>query len=521
MRELNKPPGNARIAAALIEALAANGDSARRARVEQLLGDEAALRRRRADWIQPELLHALFREAAVKAPMARNIGRSLVGASRIGLLLCYAGIATPEKAYRRAEQLLARERPGDRFAPTEIAQGRAHVDFHPKTPCAEDAIFCAVRIGMLEAITTVYGLLPARVTETECAHRGGEKCTFEICWGAVPRTWLAVGGLCGLAAGVGLGLGVGLVLGSGTLPVVGITVASALGLGLLGASLGRSLDLSRQLTAVAGAGLGQLALVDQLDGVFAEKMDALAKLDRLPEEARTRGGSRGPAPIHSEDGAASQSVAPGLLRRFNSALAVIQNAHSRMSGAGVEAVDELALCEEASRELRAIGVAFSEDAEAAGDEGEVADLIDVVRRGIGAVCPGQPDTLEISLSLAADAAPIRCHPFQLEQVVIQLLMNAAEAVRGNGRIDAAVRPCADGFELSISDEGEGIDPEILDGLFDPFFASTAAGAESGLGLTLCYSVVDRHGGELSVQSEPGHGTRVAVVLPAQWEELPA
>ena len=49
----------------------------------------------------------------------------------------------------------------------------------------------------------------------------------------------------------------------------------------------------------------------------------------------------------------------------------------------------------------------------------------------------------------------------------------------------------------------------------------AADAESGLGLTLCYRVVDRHGGELSVQSEPGHGTTVTVMLPADWDEAPS
>ena len=127
-----------------------------------------------------------------------------------------------------------------------------------------------------------------------------------------------------------------------------------------------------------------------------------------------------------------------------------------------------------------------------------------------------PASLEIELRLRADPAPIRCHLFQLEEAVSRLLMNAAEASGGQGRVEVVLGPSPDGFELSIRDEGEGVDPDVLDRVFDPFSASPTGSADSDLGLGACQRVVQSHGGELSVQSEAGRGTRIAVVLPADW-----
>ena len=76
-----------------------------------------------------------------------------------------------------------------------------------------------------------------------------------------------------------------------------------------------------------------------------------------------------------------------------------------------------------------------------------------------------------------------------------------------------LRACPEGYEVAVRDQGEGIDPELLEGLFDPFF-QPLAGDDAGLGLRICYRIVNQHGGELLVHSEPNLGTRVAMVLPA-------
>ena len=139
MRELAEAPGNARIAAALLDVLSASGSASLRARAEKALEGGGPPRGRRSGWIAIEHLRDGFRAAAVDPPLARRIGRALVAPRAIGLLLSYAGIATPEKAYRRCDRLLPREQRGDRFTPAHLEQGRALIEFQPETPSPADA----------------------------------------------------------------------------------------------------------------------------------------------------------------------------------------------------------------------------------------------------------------------------------------------------------------------------------------------------------------------------------------------
>ena len=508
MRDLDKPPGNARIAEALLDVLTASGSAAGRARAEKALKGGEPPRRRRTDWIETDRLRDGFRAAAVGPQLARRIGRSLVAPQAIGLLLSYTGIATPEKAFRRCDGLLPREQRGDRFAAANVEEGRARIEFRPARPSPGDVLFCSVRLGMLEAMTPLYGLLPARVTETACAHRRASACVYEVAWRRTPRTGLLLGSLVGALLGGAAGAGLAFLGGLAE----SWAVAVALLVSLTGAAAGRSIDLARQLAAVARGGLGQLALLDQADGVLAEKMDVLAKLETAAVEPPP-GHPLGSSSLRSSP---SESRPPSLARRLHCSVATLQrslDALRRGDLDGDDARERLDECAEATREIHGIG------AELATDEGEgtpvleTADLAEVVRVAIAAVSPSQPIAIEVVLDLEVAPAPVRCQPFQLEQVVIQLIMNACQAMGGQGTVAVALRECPEGYELAISDDGEGIDPEILDRLFDPFF-TTPVGADAGLGLTICYRIVNQHGGELLVHSEPGRGTRVAIVLPA-------
>ena len=75
--------------------------------------------------------------------------------------------------------------------------------------------------------------------------------------------------------------------------------------------------------------------------------------------------------------------------------------------------------------------------------------------------------------------------------------------------------------FEVNDTGSGIEPEVLERLFEPFFTTRPAGQGAGLGLPLCYGIVQRHQGRLEVQSEPGKGTRVRLTLPRHHTAQPA
>jgi signal transduction histidine kinase len=122
-----------------------------------------------------------------------------------------------------------------------------------------------------------------------------------------------------------------------------------------------------------------------------------------------------------------------------------------------------------------------------------------------------------------DVGRIRGHAGQLNQVFVNLLANAAQAV--SGREDAEIVIETEGTEtgavVRIRDNGEGISPEVLPRIFDPFFTTKDVGEGSGLGLSIVHGIVERHGGSIEVESEPGVGTTFTVGLPraASPEEM--
>ncbi len=113
---------------------------------------------------------------------------------------------------------------------------------------------------------------------------------------------------------------------------------------------------------------------------------------------------------------------------------------------------------------------------------------------------------------------VSCLPSQIGQVVLNLLVNAIQAIESTGResggrIEVATRPEGDYYAIEIADNGSGIDPESLPRLFDPFFTTKPVGEGTGLGLSISHGIVTGHGGKIEVDSGPGRGTRFRVLLP--------
>lgn len=114
----------------------------------------------------------------------------------------------------------------------------------------------------------------------------------------------------------------------------------------------------------------------------------------------------------------------------------------------------------------------------------------------------------------AELPPLQCIPSQLNQVVMNLVVNAAQAI-GSERGRITVRSGVDGGQVwfEVSDNGSGIAAEILPRIFDPFFTTKPVGKGTGLGLSLSYGIVQKHHGSMSVQSQIGKGSSFRVTLP--------
>ncbi|XLZ68113.1 ATP-binding protein [Massilia sp. SR12] len=110
---------------------------------------------------------------------------------------------------------------------------------------------------------------------------------------------------------------------------------------------------------------------------------------------------------------------------------------------------------------------------------------------------------------------IECIPSQLNQVFMNLLVNAAHAIESRGRIMLRTAYDEASITVSVSDSGSGIAPEYLGRIFEPFFTTKPVGKGTGLGLSMSYSIVQKHGGRIEVESELGKGSTFHVILPRQ------
>jgi two-component system cell cycle sensor histidine kinase/response regulator CckA len=138
----------------------------------------------------------------------------------------------------------------------------------------------------------------------------------------------------------------------------------------------------------------------------------------------------------------------------------------------------------------------------------VDDIVPMLRRLVTA-----------DVAIATEVEPLLervvADPTQLRQVIVNLVVNARDAIQGPGRILLRCYRGADGtVRLAVDDTGDGIEPEVREQMFEPFFTTKAEGKGTGLGLSTVHGIVAQSGGTIAVDSEPGAGTTITVALPA-------
>jgi PAS domain S-box-containing protein len=141
-----------------------------------------------------------------------------------------------------------------------------------------------------------------------------------------------------------------------------------------------------------------------------------------------------------------------------------------------------------------------------------ADLNQLVRTTINMVRNELKYVAQLNLQL--DEIPaITCHPQKINQVISNLLVNAAHAIQQQGIITIRSWHEEGNVLLSVTDTGEGIAPELRSRIFDPFFTTKEVGKGTGLGLSISYDIISKHNGEITVESQVGVGTTFTVMLP--------
>jgi PAS domain S-box-containing protein len=152
---------------------------------------------------------------------------------------------------------------------------------------------------------------------------------------------------------------------------------------------------------------------------------------------------------------------------------------------------------------------------------------DLARDAMALLRPTLPATISLESELDTGLPATLLDPVQIEQVLLNLCINARDAMGGSGRIRVRVRAvehrgavCASCrqrmtgrfIEFVVRDSGPGIPPAVLDRIFDPFFSTKEAGKGSGMGLAMVHGIVHQHGGHILVESEPGDGAKFRVLF---------
>ncbi|MEK9767206.1 MAG: ATP-binding protein, partial [Thalassolituus sp.] len=148
----------------------------------------------------------------------------------------------------------------------------------------------------------------------------------------------------------------------------------------------------------------------------------------------------------------------------------------------------------------------------------VADINSELEQTINQVRRQLPEGAKLDVSLLP-LAPMLCHPGQIAQVVMHMLMNACHALRGEpGTISLSEKHEGNQLLIHISDSGCGMPEYVRQRAFDPFFTTRAEGEGTGIGLALCYKLIREHGGCIELESEEGAGTCFTLKLPIRQGE---
>lgn len=214
-------------------------------------------------------------------------------------------------------------------------------------------------------------------------------------------------------------------------------------------------------------------------------------------------------------------LAGGVAHDFNNLLAVILN-NAECLGEEVpdpaarERIQEIESAARTAAELTRRLLLFSRR-----DPSELRaiDLAAAVREAEALLRRTIGEHVELTVDAPADLPPVRLASGQVEQILVNLAVNARDALPNGGRISVTVRrsPAVPILILQVADDGAGMSQEVVEQAFDPFFTTKPRGKGTGLGLAAVYGIVGRVGGHVEIESELGKGTEVTVYLPVAEE----
>ena len=294
-----------------------------------------------------------------------------------------------------------------------------------------------------------------------------------------------------------------------TAPLADLTqLATQLGTGQLG----------RRINSHGRDEIGQLARA--LDGMSRSLGEARQNLEHevaiRTDELKTSQAQL----LQAARMAAVGELAAGVAHEINNPAGIILLRTAELSrnlaDTQTEALEDIGVIQRQIDKIRQIVTAlltFSRRAESVGEMTNL-DLNQVVLR-TAQLMDGflRSRNVEVELALAPQLPLVRAEGARIEQVLLNLVNNAVDAMPDGGRLTFGSASEGDRVELFVADTGAGIDAQQLDRVFDPFYTTKDPGQGTGLGLTISFAIVEQHGGAIEASSIPGEGSRFTLQLP--------
>jgi len=284
-------------------------------------------------------------------------------------------------------------------------------------------------------------------------------------------------------------------------------------------------DLTVRVSISRADEVGRLAstfnlLAESLQRTLQDKDQALGETRRLYRNLKVARAQLGRAERLSAVG----MLAAGVSHELNNPLGIILSTAGNLREAlGVHpCAEDVAIIEAETKRCRGIIQGLLNFAASGESHPVEVDVNDLLRDTFTlAVRDERAHALSVRWQLDHSLPKLWIDPRQMQQVFLNLLMNAADAMAGVGEVAVRTSESIEGgrrkVQVAFSDQGCGISPTDLEHIFDPFYTTKKGGAGYGLGLAVSYGIVAAHGGDITVVSELGHGTTFTITLPLRAE----
>lgn len=378
---------------------------------------------------------------------------------------------------------------------------------------------CLAIQGSFAAVPKQFFDLPfAEVTEKECACDGAEACVYEIKWVNGISVFLGLtAALAGMLPGLVLAVSLGV-----TFEVVAVTAAMA----VLGYIAGSNVDCSSRLKKAYRQNEEQAAsLMESLRNIEKLNDDLQNRVQQRTEELVRSNAELGKAMkdlkatqekvLIAEKQSAIGVLAAGMAHEINSPLNAIRLAVQSLRediGENARLQEQLAIADRASNRCKRIVNDLLSYSREPRQETDVK-LDEIVAASVALFEKEHPAGVTVGRKIAANLPALCLDRMQIQQVVLNLLKNASDAMDEKGEIMVSLDREEGCLVLRVADRGPGISEADRKRIFDPFFTTKKTGKGMGLGLSITYQLVNRNGGSIEVSSSEGAGAAFTVRFP--------